>query len=1111
MTNLTVETLNKDRLRNAAGERIYEQGQAYLDWGRVQIQNVGKHLATCLVFDSTSYLVEISLDDKYLYLRCDCRYASQGKICKHDVAAALAVHEHLRKKLPPHWSEQLDKVLSKTVTSPRAATPYLLFFSLQNTSYAATETWQISPHKLHLNALPEEMIRANGQFDEQAAYAFIENNPELIPQIKSPYSSINPRGCCNCGEESVVLANMMIERSRSYQYYYHGSPLEEYLALIQSTHSPLFLRGVDGVFEENLEVERGQAEMCFDIARGSQGIRISARIVLGGRSFPLSLPDEHTDEETEKALTPAKQGHSQERSGETGIQFISSHPLWILTDRSLIRMKDDEQSELLEMWIQKPEVVIPAEDEDRFLQKFYLPMARKVRLEGDLVAWETVEAQPVRRVYLSDAKGKLQAQLRFGYGDYEVIYEAGQQAEAILRKENSWTLVRVLRQVDFEEETFKALSSSTYRLKRAPKPAKSGNFVLRANAHPVDFLMYSVPRLAQGGFEVYGEEGLKTAHVNRNRPTLSFNVSSGIDWFDVKTVVSFGDLEVTLKEVRRALRKKERYVKLADGSIGELPPEWLERYKHLFALGEETAEGVRLSNHHLTLIDQLLENSERARTDLEFERRRQRLHSFSGITPVDLPVGFSGELRPYQKAGYDWLHFLREFNFGGCLADDMGLGKTVQVLVFLQSLKEGCGDRDRQSSQEMASSLVVVPRSLLVNWQREAARFTPGLKILEYFEANRPKDLEIFDQVDVVITTYGVMLRDIELLRSYTFNYVLLDESQAIKNPMALTSKAARSLKARHRLALTGTPVENSTVELWSQFAYLNPGLLGNLEYFKTEFGTPIEKKSDENAAQFLRKMVYPFILRRTKDQVAPELPPRSERILYADMEPAQHKLYNRTRDYYRGLIMGMLDQEGLNRSRMKILEGLLRLRQISNHPLLMDSKFRGESGKFDLLLETLETLRSEGHKALVFSQFVQMLRLVRQPLDQQKTPYAYLDGHTHNRQDIVDAFQTDENIPFFLISLKAGGQGLNLTAADYVIHIDPWWNPAVEMQASDRTHRIGQDKPVFVYKLITRDSVEEKILNLQEHKKELVEQLITTESGFFKSLTPEDVQTLFN
>jgi non-specific serine/threonine protein kinase len=297
---------------------------------------------------------------------------------------------------------------------------------------------------------------------------------------------------------------------------------------------------------------------------------------------------------------------------------------------------------------------------------------------------------------------------------------------------------------------------------------------------------------------------------------------------------------------------------------------------------------------------------------------------------------------------------------------------------------------------------------------------------------------------------------------------------------------------------------------LWSQFSFLNPGLLGGFEHFRTEFAGAIEKNHDEVAAAFLRKLVHPFILRRTKDQVAPELPPRTEEILSVEMEPGQKKLYEKTRDHYRDQILGIVEEEGLNDVRMKILEGLLRLRQIANHPKLVEPASRAASGKFNQLLETLETLRAEGHKALVFSQFVSMLTLVREALDTRKIPYAYLDGRTKDRQGRVDAFQNNPDLPFFLISLKAGGVGLNLTAADYVIHIDPWWNPAVEMQATDRTHRIGQDKPVFVYKLITQGTVEEKILLLQDRKRALVSQLISTETSFFKSLTKQDIELLF-
>ena len=537
-------------------------------------------------------------------------------------------------------------------------------------------------------------------------------------------------------------------------------------------------------------------------------------------------------------------------------------------------------------------------------------------------------------------------------------------------------------------------------------------------------------------------------------------------------------------------------------SIGEIPAEWLEKYRYLFSMAEESGEGLRLASAQVTLLDQLLMEGDRIQADDEFKRRRENLRRFSQIEPRALPDGLKANLHPYQKSGFDWLHFLHEYGFGGCLADDMGLGKTVQCLAFLQSLAE--------SHEAKAATLLVLPRSLVFNWEREAARFTPTLRLMNHAGTTRAKDLADFDEYDLVLTTYGIMLRDIEMLRKHRFHYVILDEAQAIKNPVSQSAKAARLLQADHKLTLTGTPVENSTLELWSQFSFLNPGLLGNLEHFRTEFAGAIEKRQDEVAAAFLRRLVHPFILRRTKDQVARDLPPRTERILYTEMEPGQKKLYEKTRDYYRAQIMGIVDKEGVGDARMKILEGLLRLRQISNHPRLVEPDSKATSGKFETLLETLDTLRAEGHKALVFSQFVQMLSLVRESLDAAHVPYAYLDGKTTDRQGRVDAFQNNPDLPLFLISLKAGGVGLNLTAADYVIHIDPWWNPAVEMQATDRTHRIGQDKPVFVYKLITRDTVEEKILLLQDRKRALVSQLISTEGGFFKNLTRQDIELLF-
>jgi non-specific serine/threonine protein kinase len=1104
MHKLDLVTLSEDRLRKAVESETYRLGAEIFERGQVQVIEASDLTALCLVPDKRNYHVEIKVVRDHVYLKCGCNHASRGLICEHDVAAWLCLRQHLTRRLPEAWKSQLDQVIQSAQAIPARGklTPYLLFFSLQEEIRGFPSYWKLAPYTLPISALPSELRQAGQALDAQVIQTFIEASPDMLRGLKTPYYTIDSEGCINCEPEAVNLANIILERNRSYSYSFNARfPLEDYLRLLRSTRSPLFLGDVNRPLMLGLTILPEMGEIRLNVEKDGEGLHLSPILIAGEQSIPFGGPSE--DEISE-------------------FQLILENPAWLLANRSLFELANPSGLSLLDYFQGErpndtPVLTIPVNQEQYFIDRYLLDLARQFPIQGEAIAWEINQTEPVARIYLSDVDGELQAQLRFGYGEAEVRYDSDAPKETLQRKAGELTLLRVMRQPEAEKASFESLSSATYGLKRAALPAQPGLFRLRARKHPVDFLLNSVPKLAEAGFEVYGEEQLKIARVNRNTPSISFKVSSGIDWFDVQTVVNFGDLEVSLQEMRRAMRKRERFIKLADGSIGEIPEIWLERYKHLFALGDATEDGLRFSKNQITLLDQALTEADSAQTDDLFEQRRSRLRTLAakhfsagnnpnGILPQSLPTGFIGELRPYQKAGFDWLHFLHSFEFGGCLADDMGLGKTVQALIFLQSLY-GQPAETRPSR----ASLLVVPRSLLVNWQRESARFTPGLRVLEFFETDRTKEISVFDSVDLVITTYGVMLRDIHFLHGYHFYYAILDESQAIKNPLSQTARATHLLQAKHKLVLTGTPIENSTAELWSQFNFLNPGLLGNLQYFKTEFGLPIEKRSDEQATLALRRLVYPFILRRTKEQVAPELPPRTERILYSDMEPPQRKLYNRTRDYYRGLLLGMLDQQGLNKNRMKILEGLLRLRQIANHPALVEESFHGNSGKFELLFDTLETLHAEGHKALVFSQFVQMLTLVRKELDARKLTYTYLDGQTIARQEQVDRFQNSPQIPFFLISLKAGGLGLNLTAADYVIHIDPWWNPAAEMQASDRTHRIGQDKPVFIFKLIARDSVEEKILLLQERKKQLVDQIITTESAFFKTLTAEDIHALFS
>jgi SNF2 family DNA or RNA helicase len=538
--------------------------------------------------------------------------------------------------------------------------------------------------------------------------------------------------------------------------------------------------------------------------------------------------------------------------------------------------------------------------------------------------------------------------------------------------------------------------------------------------------------------------------------------------------------------------------KLPNGEIAIIPEAWLTKYADLFALSETEGDNEKpfLRKHHLNLVKEL-EDGNLAKVHLSEKLRG--LNSFSGIKDYPVPGGFKGELRPYQRAGFNWLRFLNDYRLGGCLADDMGLGKTVQTLTMLQAEKEnGSG-----------TTLLVMPTSLIYNWEMESNKFTPELKILNYTGTLRNKDIKRFEKYDLVLTSYGIARLDAELLSKFYFNYIILDESQVIKNPTSNIAKAVRDLKSRHKLVLTGTPIENTTLDLWSQMSFINPGILGSQTYFRNEYQNPIEKKNDESKSKKLHSIIKPFILRRHKSQVATELPEKVENIQYCSMTPEQEKRYEEVKSLYREKIFKLIESEGLGSSRFIILEGLTKLRQLANHPRMVEQGYTGDSGKLEDITHMLENAIAERHKVLVFSQFVKHLDLVKQYLKSNKIDFAYLDGSSTDRKDQVERFNKDKNLKVFLISIKAGGLGLNLTEADYVFILDPWWNPAVEAQAIDRAHRIGQKNKVFTYKFITRNSVEEKILTLQQRKLKLTTELITTEESFMKQLTRDDIEQM--
>jgi len=607
----------------------------------------------------------------------------------------------------------------------------------------------------------------------------------------------------------------------------------------------------------------------------------------------------------------------------------------------------------------------------------------------------------------------------------------------------------------------------------------------------------SVSQLAAAGWTV-------EVSGRRYRPagSVAWNVTSGIDWFELSAAIDFGGVTADLPALLEALAKGSRSVELSDGSLGILPESLAAQIEPMAVLAQKHDGRLRYGRIQMALLDALLAGQPQSHVDEAFERIRDELSRGERPEAEDEPEGFQGTLRHYQREGLGWLSFLERMGLGGCLADDMGLGKTIQVLAMFvrrQTLLTAGGIAHRPS-------LVIVPKSLVFNWIEEARKFAPSLRVLNYTGNARVDESAPLVNHDIILTTYGTLRRDIVNHREIEFDYVVLDEAQSIKNAASQAAKACRLLRARHRLALTGTPVENHIGELWSIFEFLNPGQLGSATRLKRFLA------GGRTSSDVVARAVRPYLLRRTKTQVLSDLPEKTEQTLFCELGEEQRKAYDELREHYRLELSGRIGRMGIGRSRIAVLEALLRLRQTACHPGLVDpARLDDPAAKLDTLLEQLTEVIDEGHKVLVFSQFTSFLSIVRRRLDERAITYEYLDGKTTDRQARVQRFQEDADCRLFLVSLKAGGQGLNLTAADYIYILDPWWNPAVEAQAVDRAHRIGQTRRVFAYRLIARDTVEEKIVALQDRKRELAESIVRADDTMVSSLTAEDVEMLLS
>jgi SNF2 family DNA or RNA helicase len=795
--------------------------------------------------------------------------------------------------------------------------------------------------------------------------------------------------------------------------------------------------------------------------------------------------------------------------------LVCNEPAWLVVNGQLFQFEKGIDGKKLKPFLSKKFIVIDKRIEPSYYRGFMSNLIAQFDVTAKGFDINIERGTPQVYLHISELPGntgkdlfgadgerneedKMVFELRFKYGEYDFPVQTpnGELLGNTIRleeKEGVYTFFKTIRSTQKEKSFIKLIRDKglDFKIGKVALPKTEAFEWIGEQEDFLDIEQIKIKQKTHPKGKVY--------HIGRAQ--ISIEVKENIDWFDVKALIKFGLYLVPFAKLRKLLLQGKSEFELPNGEIAVIPSSWFVNYSELFDFMEDRGvdDIMVLRKHHLALAQEMEEGN---LVQVTLSRKLERLRDFQAIEEYELPTSFEGTLRPYQKAGYDWLRFLNEFKFGGCLADDMGLGKTVQTLALLASEKE---------KNPTFTSLLVMPTSLIYNWELEAKKFTPDLKILVYSGTQRIKDPWRFGEYDLVLTSYGITRLDIDVLKEFFFNYIILDESQAIKNPSSNISAAVMQLKSKQKLILTGTPVENGTMDLWSQMNFINPGLLGNQSSFKKQFLLPIEKQDDKDKAIKLNAMIKPFILRRLKSQVATDLPEKIINIKYSDMTSAQEEVYEEVKNYYREKIISDIQSTGRNNQQFTLLRGLTQLRQIANHPKLVRDDYEGDSGKLEDVTYMLQSTISEGHKVLVFSQFVRHLAIVKEYLEKEGIPYAYLDGATKDRQAQVEKFQEQEEIKVFLISLKAGGVGLNLTKAEYVFLLDPWWNPAVEAQAIDRAHRIGQQNKVIIYKFISRGSVEEKIMALQSRKLALAGELINTEESFMKSLGQDDITALLD
>lgn len=804
---------------------------------------------------------------------------------------------------------------------------------------------------------------------------------------------------------------------------------------------------------------------------------------------------------------------------------LSNEPCFVLVNKRLIKFDRNVTGSQIKPFLSKEEIIIPARIEKEYFERFIKKIAGHSNIEASGFILEDIDKEPVAHLKpVMGWQGYYGFVLMFDYVVKIIPSDFPQQVMISLQTtESGFEFRRSKRNPEWEAGLMAILESlnlqrtASFYYRQVPDLQIYGL---------IEFLQENKSRLTDAGFVIDQPDDLMYII---DPPELKVSVRQENDWFDLKIIIQAGAFSFPFVTLRQHILDENREYVLPDGSRFVIPVSWFEKYSGLFIHGVVQKHTLRLKKHHKVLCD-----------FSEFKLENQ-LNISTEASEFDLkPVLYSASLRPYQEFGFYWLTNHLKNQTGGILADDMGLGKTVQVIALLaawvrfQQEKTGWatnshadqpasdnGQLDlfsaanvpaaptKELSPFIAPSLIVMPTSLIYNWKEEIRRFAPSLRVMDYSGPNRKISVRMLQQTDIVLTTYGVMRNDIEVLEKYPFSIIVLDESQQIKNASSKTAVSAYALNGKYKFVLTGTPVENHLADLWSQMHFVNPGLLGSLAVFNKHYGNPVSKNPESPQREKLLILTNSFILRRTKSQVAPELPGLTETIVYCEMTDEQRHLYESEKSKMRNALIGQVNETATAKDTAVLyLTALMKLRQVANHPRLLFENHDAESGKYEEVINHLETILEEDHKVLIFSSFVTQLELLESMLQDRAIGYQKLTGSTSNRSEVIKRFKTESKEKVFLISLKAGGVGLNLAEADYVFILDPWWNPAAESQAISRSHRIGQKSCVFVYRFITKGTIEEKIMVLQESKRILAKSTIVEES-FYATLTRDEMLEL--